>query len=179
METVKCRARRYEVYRPAKPYFDLVRGALGDLVEGEHFFDVVAEDIVYEVLYYIAGWPRIVRGRAELMSLFRGYCDNIELASADKLIVRKTDDGRVVVIEYEVHGTILATGVKYDNRFCSIIVRDFPVFNPDGSRDIAGLRIPLFDGKRCGRQFSRIAVVPFVSFARKACPRRNRPLSKP
>ena len=27
----------------------------------------------------------------------------------------------VVIIEYEVHGTILATGVKYSNRFCSII----------------------------------------------------------
>ena len=37
------------------------------------------------------------------------------------MITHKTDDGRVVVIEYEVHGTILATGVKYNNRFCSII----------------------------------------------------------
>jgi ketosteroid isomerase-like protein len=37
------------------------------------------------------------------------------------LIVRKTDDGDVVVIEYEVHGTILATHVKYNTRFCSII----------------------------------------------------------
>jgi ketosteroid isomerase-like protein len=27
----------------------------------------------------------------------------------------------LVVIEYEVHGTILATGVRYNNRFCSII----------------------------------------------------------
>jgi uncharacterized protein len=27
----------------------------------------------------------------------------------------------VVVIEYEVHGTIVATGVKYDNRFYSMI----------------------------------------------------------
>ena len=36
-------------------------------------------------------------------------------------MTHKTDGGRVVVIEYEVHGTILATGVKYDNRFCSII----------------------------------------------------------
>lgn len=25
------------------------------------------------------------------------------------------------MIEYEVHGTILATGAKYDNRFCSVI----------------------------------------------------------
>jgi uncharacterized protein len=114
-------SRRYDVYWPAKPYFDLVRGALGGLVEGEHFFDIVAEDIVYEVLYDIAGWPRIVRGRADLMALFSGYCDNIELQCADNLIVHEADDGRVVVIEYEVHGTILATAVKYDNRFCSII----------------------------------------------------------
>jgi ketosteroid isomerase-like protein len=55
------------------------------------------------------------------MAAFGGYVDNIALQSADKLVAHKTDDGRVVVIEYEVHGTILATGVKYDNRFCSII----------------------------------------------------------
>jgi hypothetical protein len=55
------------------------------------------------------------------MAQFRGYCENIELQSANKLIAHKTDNGRVVVIEYEVQGTILATGVKYNNRFCSII----------------------------------------------------------
>ena len=55
------------------------------------------------------------------MARFRGDVDNIELQSADKLIAHKTDDGRVVVIEYEVPGTILKTGVKYNNRFCSII----------------------------------------------------------
>ena len=46
------------------------------------------------------------------MAQFRGYCGNIELQSANKLIAHKTDDGRVVVIEYEVRGTILATGVN-------------------------------------------------------------------
>jgi ketosteroid isomerase-like protein len=112
---------RYDTYKAAKPYFDLVRGALGNLVDGEHFFDIVADNIVYEVLYEVAGWPRVIRGRADLMAQFRGYCDNIELQSADELIVHRTDDGRVVVIEYEVHGTILATGVKYHNRFCSVI----------------------------------------------------------
>jgi ketosteroid isomerase-like protein len=112
---------KYAAYDAARPYFELVRGALGDLVDGEHFFDIVTGDVVYEVLYDVSGWPRIIQGRADLMAQFRGYCDNIELQSADKLITHKTDDGRVVVIEYEVHGTILATGVKYDNRFCSII----------------------------------------------------------
>jgi uncharacterized protein len=112
---------KYSAYEGAEPYFDLVRGALGDLVDGEHFFDVVTDDVVYEVLYDFPGWPRIIQGRADLMAQFRGYVDNIELQSADTLITHKADDGRVVVIEYEVRGTILATGVKYNNRFCSII----------------------------------------------------------
>ena len=112
---------KYPGYEPAKPYFDLVRGALGDLVDGEHFFDIVADDVIYEVLYDFPGWPRVIQGRADLMARFKSYCNNIELQSADQLITHKADSGRVVVIEYEVHGTILATGVKYNNRFCSII----------------------------------------------------------
>jgi ketosteroid isomerase-like protein len=112
---------KYAPYEAAGPYFGLVRGAVGDLVDGEHFFDIIADDVVYEVLYDFPGWPRVVQGRADLMARFRGYADTIELQSADKLIINKADDGRVVVIEYEVHGTVLATAVKYDNRFCSII----------------------------------------------------------
>src|ERR1700752_2200022 len=105
----------YDAYKAAKPYFDLVRGALGDLVDGKHFFDIITDDIIYEVLYDVPGWPRVIKGRTDLMAAFRGYVDNIALQSADELVVHKADDGRVVVIEYEVHGTILATGVKYNN----------------------------------------------------------------
>ena len=115
---------KYAAYQAADPYFNLVRGALGDRVDGDHFFDIVSDDVVYEVLYDFPGWPRIVQGRGDLMAQFKGYGENIELRSADNLTTRKMDDGRVFVIEYEVHGTILATGVKYDNRFCSIIEID-------------------------------------------------------
>jgi uncharacterized protein len=110
----------YAAYEGAAPYFEMVRGALADLVDGGHFFDVVADDVVYEVRYDL-GWPRVIRGRAELMAQFAGYVDAIRIASADKLIVNHSEDGRVVVIEYDVRGTILATGVNYENRFCSII----------------------------------------------------------
>ena len=110
---------RYSAYRNAQPYFDLVRGALGDLVDGTHFFDAVADDVVYEVLYDL-GWPRVIRSRDELMAQFRGYCESVELRVADHLITRKLEGGGVV-IEYEVRGVMLATGVKYNNRFCSII----------------------------------------------------------
>jgi ketosteroid isomerase-like protein len=113
-------SRRYAAFEAVAPYFDLARRALGDVVDGEHFFDVVDDSTVYEVLYDL-GWPRIIRGRTALMAAFRGYADSIAIRAADHLVAHKTDDGRVVVIEYEVHGTILATGVAYDNRFCSII----------------------------------------------------------
>jgi uncharacterized protein len=112
---------KYVVYQNAAPYFDLVGDALGALVDGKHFFDIAADDIIYEVLYNVPGWPRMIKGRADLMAAFRGYVDNIALRSANELILHKTDDGRVVVIEYEVHGTVVANGAKYDNRFCSII----------------------------------------------------------
>ena len=112
---------KYAAYAAAAPYFDLVRGALGDGVDGDHFFDVVADNIVYEVLHDFPGWPRVITGRSDLMAAFKGYVANIALQSADQLIVHKTDGGGVVVIEYEVHGTILATRARYDNRFCSIV----------------------------------------------------------
>lgn len=110
---------KFAAYETAAPYFDLVRGALGELVEGEHFFDVVADDIVFEVLYEL-GWPRVTHGRSALMSQFRGYCESMQLQSADKLVIHKADNNHVI-IEYEVHGTVLATGAEYNNRFCSII----------------------------------------------------------
>lgn len=112
---------KYAAFKPAQPYFDLVRGALGDLVDGEHFFDGVDDDIVYEVLYELPGWPRVINGKAALMDSFRGYCQHIVLHGADHLTRYPADNGHVVVIEYEVHGTILSTGTHYNNRFCSII----------------------------------------------------------
>lgn len=113
-------SRNYTAYEGAEPYFTLIRTALGDLVEGEHFFDVVAEDVSDEVRYEL-GWPRVIRGRAALMAAFAGYVEAIRIGSVVRCVVTKADGGRVVVVEYDVHGTIPATGTSYDNRFCSII----------------------------------------------------------
>ncbi len=115
------KTKKYAEYEGARPYFDLVRRALGELVEGEHFFDLVTDDTVYEVRYDFPGWPRLIRGRADLMERFKGYCDHIKIRSADQLIIHRAEDDQVVVIEYDVHGAILATGAKYNNRFCSVI----------------------------------------------------------
>ena len=111
----------YADYATAEPYFQMVREALGDLVDGEHFFDTVADDVIYEVLYEFPGWPRIVKGRADLMRQFRGYSENMTLHSTDNLFVHHAEGGQVVVLEYEVHGAVRASGRAYDNRFASIV----------------------------------------------------------
>ncbi len=55
------------------------------------------------------------------MAQFSGYGDNIRLHSADGLVVHRIRDSSVVTLEYDIHGTILAHGVPYDNRFISVV----------------------------------------------------------
>jgi ketosteroid isomerase-like protein len=52
---------------------------------------------------------------------YAGYGDNIRLQAADKLVVHHAKAGGIVILEYQVQGTVLATGVPYNNRFVSVI----------------------------------------------------------
>ncbi len=103
------------------PFFDVVMAGLAKFVDGEHYFDALAEDVVFEFLYEFPGWPRMTRGRDNLMALYAGYGGNIRLDRSDSLVVHPSDDARVVTIEYEVHGEVPANGAAYDNRFVSIV----------------------------------------------------------
>ena len=55
------------------------------------------------------------------MASFSGYGKTIKLHSGDALVVHRCQDSRVVILEYEVHGTILSDGASYDNRLISVI----------------------------------------------------------
>jgi ketosteroid isomerase-like protein len=112
---------KYAEFKALTPYTDLMRKGLGDLAEGEHFFDTIADDALFEFLYEFPGWPRVIRGRASLMDAYSGYGDNIRLRSADQLVVHVSHDNKVVILEYEVHGKALTTSKAYDNRFVSVI----------------------------------------------------------
>jgi uncharacterized protein len=115
---------KYAAFEALRPFFEIVQKGLSGLVDGKHYFDTVADDALFEFLYDFPGWPRTIRGRANLMTQYSGYGDNIRLHSADKLVVHHAQDSRVVILEYEVHGTILATGAPYDNRLVSVITID-------------------------------------------------------
>jgi len=113
--------RVHKEFEALDPFFKVVMKGLRGLVDGKHYFDTFAEDAVFESRYHFPGWPAIIKGRAGLTAALSGYGQTIKLHSGDALVVHRTKSRRVVILEYEVHGTILATGGRYDNRFISVI----------------------------------------------------------
>jgi ketosteroid isomerase-like protein len=111
----------YEIFEALNPFFEVVMEGLRGLVVGDHYFDTIAEHAFFEFRYRFPGWPLTIRGRADLMASFSGYGKTIKLHSGDALVVHRSQDSRVVILEYEVHGTILSSGGPYDNRLISVI----------------------------------------------------------
>ena len=110
----------YAAFRALDPFFEVVMEGLSKFVDGEHYFDTLHDDVLFEFRYDFPGLPQVTRGRAEHVALYSGYGNTIRLDRGDSLIAHPSDNGRVVTLEYEVHGRILATDTRYDNRFVSI-----------------------------------------------------------
>jgi ketosteroid isomerase-like protein len=111
----------YKVFDALGPFFKVVLRGLSGLVDGEHYLDTFSEDAIFESRYQFPGWPVKIRGRANLMASLSGYGKTIKLHSADALVVHRTEDSRVVILEYEVRGKILSSGGSYDNRPISVV----------------------------------------------------------
>ena len=112
---------QYAVFKALDPFFEVVQAGLSGFVDGEHYFDTIADDAFFEFRYNFPGWPQTVRGRANLMALYSGYGKTITLHRGDAFVVHPSKDGRVVILEYEIHGKILATDAPYDNRLISVV----------------------------------------------------------
>ncbi len=112
---------RYKAFTALDPFFDIVQRGLAGLVDGDHYFDTIADNAVFEYRYIFPGYPRRIDGRAALMALYAGYGANILLHGADALVVHRCEDSDVVILEYDVHGKIIRTGSPYDNRFISVV----------------------------------------------------------
>ena len=104
--------------KEAEPFYSIIMEGLKGEVDGEHFWDAVDENAVFEFMYNFPGFANKIIGRKKYMDWFGGYSMNLH--SADHLIVRKSTEPGVIILEYEVHGTS-ASNKPYNNRFCSII----------------------------------------------------------
>jgi ketosteroid isomerase-like protein len=103
------------------PFFRIIREGLSGFVDGEDYFDLLADDVVFEYVISVPGYPRRVEGRQGVIDLYVDYDSFMRVRSADNLHVYRDPEASVVVLEYEVHGESVESGNPYDNRFVSII----------------------------------------------------------
>jgi uncharacterized protein len=103
------------------PFFHIIREGLKDLADGEDYFDLLAENVVFEYIISVPGYPKRVEGRRNVIDLYSDYDRFLNVRSADNLHVYRDTAASVVVLEYQVHGESVETGRPYHNRFASII----------------------------------------------------------
>lgn len=116
---------QYAAFTALDPFFDVVMQGMAGDVDGDHYFEAVAEDAVFEFRYVFPDFPTKIIGRDALMALYAGYGDGTILHSGDALVVHRSQEPGVLILEYEVHGQKVRTGKAYDNRFVSVVtIRD-------------------------------------------------------
>ena len=111
-------------FRALEPFFRVIEEGLGGLAGGGHFFDLLADDVVFEFIITVPGYPRRPEGRQELIGLYRGYHEAFFLDRCFDLRVHRADDP-TVTLEYASEGTATATGRPYGNRYFPVVtIRD-------------------------------------------------------
>ena len=69
------------------PFFHIIRQGLNGLANGEDYFDLLADDVVFDYVISLPGYPRHVEGRQNIIDLYRGYDDYMKVDTADNLRV--------------------------------------------------------------------------------------------
>ena len=107
------------------PFFRIIERGLDGLAGPGHFFDLLADDVVFEYIITVPGYPRQVQGRAAVAELYRRYGDALILDRCYDLAVHHDPAQGTVVLEYASSGKVVATGAPYSNRYISVLtVRD-------------------------------------------------------
>src|SRR5262249_26004454 len=106
-------------FKALDPFFRIIEEGLEGLVDGGDFFEFLADDVVFEFIITVPGYPRRVVGRAPLIELYRGYGATFVLDRCDDLVVHRADS--TDVLEYASQGTVVATGRPYGNRYISVV----------------------------------------------------------
>ena len=87
------------------PFFRIIEEGVAGLADGEHFFDLLAEDVVFEYVITVPGYPRRVEGRRAVAELYRPYGATFFLDRCYDLAVHHDQ----------------ATGAPYGNHYVSVV----------------------------------------------------------
>jgi uncharacterized protein len=109
-------------FRALDPFFRIIEDGLAGLVDGDHFFDLLAEDVIFDFVITVPDYPRHVVGRDNLVELYRGYGSTFFLDRCYDLRVHRSPSTSSAVLEYSSEGRVVATGQPYANRYISVVV---------------------------------------------------------
>jgi ketosteroid isomerase-like protein len=108
-------------FQALDPFVRILEEGVAGLVDGEHFFDLFAEDVVFECVISVPGYPRRADGRHAVAELYRPYGATIVLDRCYDLAVHSDQATGVVVLEYASQGRVVPTGAAYNNRYISVL----------------------------------------------------------
>jgi uncharacterized protein len=108
-------------FKALDPFFRIIQQGLHGLADGEHFFDLLAEDVIFDYIITIPGYPRHIEGRQAVAELYRPYGDTFVLDRCHDLAVHHDPSSGVVVLEYASQGRVVPTGAPYANRYISVL----------------------------------------------------------
>ncbi len=108
-------------FRALDPFFRIIEEGLTGLADGEHFFDLLADDVVFDYVITVPNYPRHIVGRTAVAELYRPYGETIMLHRCFDLAIHHDRRTGVVVLEYASEGRVVATGADYSNRYISVL----------------------------------------------------------
>jgi len=60
-------------FKALDPFFRIIEKGLDGIADGGHFFDLLAEDVIFDYIITTPGYPRRVEGRKAVAELYRPY----------------------------------------------------------------------------------------------------------
>ena len=98
----------------------------GRHVDVEAFVALMAPDGTIEWPYRPPGAPARLRGRAEIRAFLTGVAQGfISFDEYRDVVLHETTDPEVIIVEYDAHGTVVATGAPFEQSVIAVFrVRD-------------------------------------------------------
>src|SRR5260370_10586519 len=113
-------------FKALAPFFRIIEKGLDGIADGGHFFDLLAEDVIFDYIITTPDYPRHVEGRKTVAELYRPYGTTIVLDRCYDLAVHHDTKTGVVVLEYASEGRVVSTGAPYTNRYISVLTINEP-----------------------------------------------------
>jgi len=104
-----------ELLKALDPFFRIIEKGLDGIGDGGHFFDLLAEEVIFDYIITTPGYPRRVEGHKAVAELYRPYGTMIVLDRCHDLAVHHDIKTGIVVLEYASEGRVVSTGAPYSN----------------------------------------------------------------